>query len=469
MNIRGKLSVTFILLLIFGVTAVSSYSILFIRAFLLDEGVRQMQDDGRWMIQTIQYLPAGTQFPARLDQVGQAIRYHLVIYDETGMQLKASPAEPPGMYTGMLPDSLIRELTATENEVIMVNEKETDFIYAFAHLPRSVNEAHYLQISQAKDEIFKPIATIRWIIYTGMFISIGLIVIVSTLFARYLSRPIVTLNKAARRIAEGDVNYKINLRRKDEFGALSDSLNQMASRLREDNAQLQQINEKQRLFLADIAHEVRNPLHTIMGSLEMLEMNELNPDKRKKYLANAASHADRLSRLFSDLMTLQRYSSDENFIREKVFDLSGITRKMDEWYREEADNKGVDLSVDKQSLFVEADPGKIEQVLENLISNALKFTAEGHVHLRYEEEKDNVVVKVTDTGTGIPHQHLPRLFDRFYRMDKARSRDRGGTGLGLAIVKSILDAHGREVHVESREGHGSEFSFRLKKAPPPPA
>ncbi|MEX1121951.1 MAG: HAMP domain-containing sensor histidine kinase, partial [Balneolales bacterium] len=283
-------------------------------------------------------------------------------------------------------------------------------------------------------------------------------------FSRYLSKPIVSLSNAAKRIASGDVDYNINLKRKDEFGELSDSINQMALKLREDNEQLQYINEKQRQFFGDIAHEVRNPLHTIMGSLEMMEMDKLEPAKRQKYIKNAVSQADRLSRLFSDLMTLQRYDSDENFIQQKEFDISGITRKIYDWYSDQAENKGVNLSVDQHPVLVKADPGKIEQVLENLVSNAFKFTTQGTICLSYEQENEMVLIKVSDTGSGIPDQHLNKLFDRFYRMDKARSRRQGGTGLGLAIVKSILNAHGQEIQVESREGKGSTFSFRLKKA-----
>ncbi|MEX1136635.1 MAG: HAMP domain-containing sensor histidine kinase [Balneolales bacterium] len=465
MNIRSKISLTFILLLIFGVTAVSSYSILFIRAFLLDEGVRQMEEDGRWMVQTIQNLSEGPGFEQRMDQVEQAIRYNLVLFDENGLVLNISPNDTDNNPGATLADTLQQDLTRKDNNVVVVNEKRDPSIYAFAYLPQSVNEAQYLQISQSKDKIFEPITTIRWIIYTGMFISIGLIFLVSTIFSRYLSKPIVTLSNAAKRIADGDVDYNINLKRKDEFGELSTSLNQMASKLREDNEQLQQINKKQRQFFADIAHEVRNPLHTIMGSLEMLEMDKLGPDKRKKYINNAVSQAERLSRLFSDLMTLQRYDSDESFIQEKEFDISEITGKIDDWYHDEAKKKGIYLLVDRQSVRVIADPIKIEQVLENLVSNALKFTDKGAVNVTCEQENGTILIKVTDTGPGIPDHHLPRLFDRFYRMDKARSRGQGGSGLGLAIVKSILNAHGEDIHIESKEGEGSTFSFRLNKAP----
>ncbi|MEX0684800.1 MAG: HAMP domain-containing sensor histidine kinase [Balneolales bacterium] len=463
MNIRGKLSLTFILLLIFGVTAVSSYSILFIRAFLLDESVKQMEEDGRWMAQTMQNLPDGLDFEEKLGEVKEIVRYNLALYDSTGTLMPSSYDGTFKMRDKVLPEPIRMELNQAYSNSIVINEKGVASIYVYANLPQSSNHARYLQISQSKDKIFEPITTIRWIIYSGMFISIVLIIIVSTIFSRYLSQPIISLSNAAKRIAKGDVNHRINLKRQDEFGELSVSLNQMASRLREDNEKLQAINEKQRQFFADIAHEVRNPLHTIMGSLEMLEMDKLQPEKRNKYIGNAISQAERLSNLFQDLMTLQRYDSDEDFIQRTKFNLSDITGKIDNWFREDAEKKGITLHIDKHPVTVLADPVKIEQVLENLISNALKFTKKGEVSLNYEVTDKRVQISVSDTGPGIPAHHLEKIFDRFYRIDEARSREQGGTGLGLAIVKSILVAHNKEIQVTSTEGKGSTFSFELDK------
>jgi signal transduction histidine kinase len=129
-----------------------------------------------------------------------------------------------------------------------------------------------------------------------------------------------------------------------------------------------------------------------------------------------------------------------------------------------AQEKGIILTYKNPPVKVKGDPDKIEQVLENLLTNAIKFTNEGEINISVRCDSKDVIVEVSDTGIGITNDHLDRLFDRFYRTDKARSRDKGGTGLGLAVVKSILSAHQSEIRVESEPGKGSRFWFRLKKA-----
>ena len=343
----------------------------------------------------------------------------------------------------------------------VINKKSSDLIYVYVHLKKSQNKAHFIQLSQYKATLFEPIKTIRWIIYTGIFISMGLIIIVSALVARSFSRPILQLTDAAHKIADGDVNQEIHLKRKDEFGTLAESLNQMAQKLRSDNENLKRIYEKQRQFYADITHEVRNPLHTIMGSLDMLELDNIPEDKQKKYILNAKNQVDRINHLFKDLMTLQRYDSDQQFVQLEPFDLSVITLRISDWYREEANKKGIALEVSGEHIMVMGDPSKIEQVLDNLVSNAVKYSQAQHITVFYGANAGKVHVEVCDDGVGIPHEHLSRLFDRFYRTDKARSRDKGGTGLGLAVVKSILNAHNSEIFVNSEVGKGTCFTFDL--------
>ncbi len=189
----------------------------------------------------------------------------------------------------------------------------------------------------------------------------------------------------------------------------------------------------------------------------------MSEEKKDKYIATAKKQTERISHLFKDLKILQRYDSDEYFVERQKFDLADAARHIKDWYSDKADKKGLELNIDQHSCDVIGDPGKIEQVLDNLISNALKYTNEGSVDLTYTSKDSKVTVIIEDTGIGISDEHLDRLFDRFYRTDKARSRDKGGTGLGLAVVKSIVKGHGSEIHVESEVGQGTRFWFTLPK------
>lgn len=462
MSIRAKLAWTFILLLIFGITAISSYSILFIRNYLLDQGEEQIRNDTEWLAITIENLQNNNEFETNLNEAARTSGYRLAIYDEDGIIFASVPYDDALLGRDELP-TIMRTQLRNSGDVQIVNDENNEQLVAFNAIEGSINPARYIQVSIQKDQIYEPIKTIRWIIYTGMFISIGLVILVSVLFSRSISKPIIQLESAAKDIAGGNVDRTLQLDRKDEFGALAQSLNQMAERLRSDNEKLKKLYDKQRQFFADITHEIRNPLHTISGSLEMLQLKNLAPEQRLRYLETAARQTERINRLFKDLMTLQRYDSDSYFIEKKPFDLQLTLVDIEEMFRNQAAEKGLKLIVDKKPVTVYADPNKIEQVLENLVSNAIKYTNKGYVKVSLSESDSDVTLKIEDTGIGISEDHLNRLFDRFYRTDKARSRDKGGTGLGLSVVKSILTAHGSAIHIESTPGEGSLFWFSIEK------
>jgi len=463
MSIRSKLAWTFILLLIFGITAISSYSILFIRNYLLAEGELQIINDTEWLAITIQNLQVDDDFETNLNEAARTSGYKIAVYDQDGELFAEVPYNEEQTAPGQI-DGLSSSFDQAERGVLLQNQSDGENLRAFFEMNQQENPVRYLLISIEKDQIYEPIKTIRWIIYTGMFISIFLVISVSILFSRYISSPILQLEAAARDIAEGNVDRTLNLDRKDEFGQLADSLNRMAERFRSDNEEMKKLYDKQSQFFADITHEIRNPLHTISGSLEMLELENLTEEQREHYLKTAARQTERINRLFVDLKTLQHYDSDSHFIEKQNFDLKEVIAQVVSVYGVKAKSKGLEIEYDGESARVYADPNKIEQVLENLISNAVKYTNKGKIKIRVEKSGADYNVYVDDTGIGISNEHLGRLFDRFYRTDKARSRDKGGTGLGLAVVKSILSAHGTDIQVKSTPGKGSSFWFTLPSA-----
>ena len=464
MKIRSKLAWTFILLLVFGILLISSYSIVFIRNFLLKEQRSELERDARWMALSIEQLHLTKPFRAEMAQLANTAGYNLAVYDSRGQLLSVYPDSIRDEASLGMPAGMYNQLDDLDSDDEVIKRENDSKIYAYTILESDLNEARFLELSIHQSSIDQPVRQVRYIIYSGIGVSIILIVIVSVLLGRYISRPITQLKDAAQQIAGGDTKRKIDVKRTDEFGTLAHSLNEMASKLRAENEKLMRINERQRQFFGDITHEVRNPLHTIMGSLEMLQLDNLKPEKRTKYIRTAMGQAERLNRLFKDLMTLQRYDSDQYFIEESSFDMADIANDMEDWYKEAAEEKGLKLYVDKRSCRAVGDPDKIEQVVENLVSNAIKYTNEGKVWLRYNKSGNEVVVSVRDTGIGISDEHLDRLFDRFYRTDKARSRDKGGTGLGLSVVKSILNAHNSEIDIKSVPGEGTTFTFRLPAA-----
>lgn len=463
MNIQAKLASVYIVLLSIGVIVISAYAILSIRSFLYEEAVQKFETDAQTFAESLETEISNQDLFEKVEFMSDLTGYNVALFDEAGSLIVYAPFDESQFTDSreMMNDLLKSELSGPQTQVIL-NEEGLDKLISFHRIEANTSDARYLRISQMKEDLYAAEASIRHLIYGAMVGSILVVVIVSFLFARYLARPITQLSEAALEIAEGNLDREINLNRNDEFGTLAETLNQMAGTLKADNEKLKNLNEKQNQFFADIAHEVRNPLHTISGAMEMLQMENLGEEKKSQYMATAQKQIERVVRLFEDIKSLQRYDLDASFINRSKFDISAVVKEVVKTYQPIATEKGINLKITRiDESIVDADEDKIEQVLDNLISNAIKYTNDGEIKVECIQKEKEVLISVEDTGIGIGEEHLDRLFDRFYRTDKARSRDKGGTGLGLAVVKGILAAHQREIFVESKAGQGSRFYFSL--------
>ncbi len=220
-------------------------------------------------------------------------------------------------------------------------------------------------------------------------------------------------------------------------------------------------------FVANVSHELRTPVAVIKGYAETLLDGALDdlPERGRHFISIIASHTERLTNLINDILTLSRLESNQTNLKLDPLDLSLTVRNATTLLKEHALGKGIDLSIQcpEQLPKIMADHGQLEQVILNLVDNAIKYTPDGGTVTVTTAEKDgNLLLSVKDTGMGIPHKDLPRIFERFYRVDEARSREQGGTGLGLAIVKHIVHLHGGKITVDSEAGRGSCFTVSLK-------
>lgn len=219
-------------------------------------------------------------------------------------------------------------------------------------------------------------------------------------------------------------------------------------------------------FLGNVSHELRTPIFTIQGYLETL-LDGAIEDKNvnKIFLNKALNHTNNLNTLLNDLIDISMIEAGQMRMSFRYFKIHEFLKNLMNEYNQQAESKGLKLFLhsvnEKLELF--GDKNRLRQVMVNLITNAIKYTEKGNVEIGVIEEGNSAIVYVQDTGLGISPEDLPRIFERFYRVDKDRSRDLGGTGLGLAIVKHILEAHDSKINVESKLNHGSKFYFRLKK------
>ena len=223
-------------------------------------------------------------------------------------------------------------------------------------------------------------------------------------------------------------------------------------------------------FIGNLAHELKTPIFNIQGFiLTLLEGGMEDPEINRKFLLKAAKNVERMSGLLEDLDVITKMEAGNLDIELVPFDLLDIVRETIESLEPKAKRNNIELRITKgmdgSKVMVLGDAAKLVQVLTNLIVNSINYGTEGgRTEVRYYDAEDSILVEVADTGIGIREEDLPRVFERFYRVDKSRSRHAGGSGLGLAICKHIIETHGQTINVRSTYGEGSTFSFTLEKA-----
>ncbi len=232
--------------------------------------------------------------------------------------------------------------------------------------------------------------------------------------------------------------------------------------------ELKKLEAFRKEFIADVSHELKTPIFAAQGFVHTLLDGAVNDKNvRNRFLKKAAKSLDGLDVLVQDLLTLSQIETGDIKMRFEHIDLYKLCEEVIDQFEEKADKKKIKLKVHapNHKFYVYADWQRITQVVTNLISNAINYTREeGEVTISFDAGKKNVTTYITDSGEGIPPQHIQRIFERFYRVDKSRSREKGGTGLGLAIVKHILEGHNSKAEVQSAVGKGSVFSFKLPRS-----
>ena len=284
------------------------------------------------------------------------------------------------------------------------------------------------------------------------------ILILLTQFSQ--NRRLKKISIIASNYANGNFSEKISFNTADEVGSITASMNYMAH-------QLNTLEEDQRKFISNVSHDFRSPLTSLKGYLEAIKDGTIPPEMQEKYIDIMLFEAERLSKLSEGLLDLNKYGSKLSMINLQPFDINLVIKQCAMSFEGRCLEKRLvfNLVLVGEQLLVEADKSRIEQVVYNLIDNAIKFSdTDSSIDIETTIRNDKVYVSVKDHGIGIPKEHLGKIFDRFYKSDHSRGKDKKGSGLGLSIVKEIISSHDENISVVSTVGAGTEFTFSLPRA-----
>lgn len=305
--------------------------------------------------------------------------------------------------------------------------------------------------------------SLRDIMIHAAFITLVIVYALSFIillaFHFFVYRPLHIITEAATQYATGNLDYEIPVKTEDEMGYLSASLNYMSS-------QLKDMEDYQKKFVANVSHDFRSPLTSIKGYVEAMADGTIPPELHEKYLNIILFETERLTDLTHDLLTLNEFDTKNLLLNKKAFDIHEVIKQVAASFEGVCTQKkiSIELIFATKRLHVMADQRKIEQVLYNLLDNAIKFSdTNSIITIETTERGEKVYISVKDNGIGIPRNALNKIWERFYKTDLSRGKDKKGTGLGLSIVKEIIQAHGENINVVSTEGVGTEFIFSLPK------
>jgi signal transduction histidine kinase len=271
--------------------------------------------------------------------------------------------------------------------------------------------------------------------------------------------PLNKINKAAQEYTKGNYSYPLKLNRQDEYATLAASVSYMAG-------ELDKLDDYQKKFVANISHDFRSPLTSIKGYAEALQDGTIPYELKDKYLGIILFETERLNKLTTSLLALNSFENHGTLLDIVSFDINNIIKKTAESFEGTCTQKKITLNLifSSKDTLVDADMGKIQQVLYNLLDNAIKFSHHNStIKISTVEKGDKVFVSVKDNGIGIPKESIKKIWERFYKTDTSRGKDKKGTGLGLSIAKEIITAHNENINVISTEGVGTEFLFTLTR------
>lgn len=458
-----------LILTVLGVLAVALITVDFFASRIVESNYvdglrRELVQKGRMAAVSIH-----SRDQAHLLRMADAAKARITIIAPDGRVLADSEADASKMENHRNRPEVAEALAGRDGSSVRVSHTlGINFLYVTVPIPEGA-----MRLAVPLSEIKEQVNTIRKQILASIALAFFPSVLIAALFARHVSSRLGSIIEFAGKLAEGNFRARMENLGNGELGVLSKKLNETGEKLRHmfeqlqrEQVELEKLERIRKDFVINVSHELRTPLASIQGYTETLLDGAIHdPDNNIRFLTIIRQNAERLTRLTADLLTLSRIELKTQKFQFAAYYVNALLEENVDSLRPIAERKNIELIIEpappQTEVFCDAEA--VHQILSNLLDNAVKYTPEGGRVTVGAREIEGSAVRfyVRDTGIGIPQEDLPRLFERFYRVDKARSRELGGTGLGLAIVKHLVRSQGGDVSVDSEAGVGSTFSFTL--------
>jgi two-component system, OmpR family, phosphate regulon sensor histidine kinase PhoR len=477
-KIQTKITLTYVLLAVIVVLSLGAISSVRIEAFFKDRLVSHLSTLANIVALLIEHenVPDILLIDGRIRSLAEveSVRISVISSDGTVLIDSDVPYESIDNVENHFDRPEVREAVG-KGIGVHTRRSETvqrDFMYVARRVNLDSSSAvlaniYIIRVAAPLDDMQHDINEIRYIIFIAGLIVLLIVVGVSFFISRQITKPLVDLARSVEEIREGNLDKHIEVTTDDEIAMVARTVNGLVEKLRADIGRMTKLEKYRSEFLGNVSHELRTPIFSLQGFIETLLNGAVDdPAVNRDFLRKAYTHAARLNTLLNDLINISQIESGEMKMSFHSFPVREFLDSVVKEMSPVAEQNHVMLKMKTPSqndVYAYGDKQRLFQVMRNLIQNAVAYNKPyGEVIVSYERLTDSIRISVSDSGIGIAEEHLPRIFERFYRVDRDRSREVGGTGLGLSIVKHIVEAHKSSVNVKSTPGKGSVFSFQLK-------
>ncbi len=397
----------------------------------------------------------------QLDALDTYLDATLWIINPSGRMILDS-SSPVNVETEVVIENFDSTVTSGSNYVVgdFFHTFDETMLSVFAPITADYKVKGYVVIHKPISSIQTAANSLLTISYLMLVILFLLSLIILIFFTEIVYIPLRKITEATEQYASGNMHYEFTVESEDEMGYLAASLSYMAS-------EIARSEDDQKKFIANVSHDFRSPLTSIKGYLEAMIDGTIPPEMHEKYLSIVLNETERLTKLTNSLLTLNNLNTKGIMLNKSDFDINAVIRNVAASFEGTCRERtiAIELVLTGDQMYVFADIDKIQQVLYNLLDNAIKFSHhDSIIKMETTEKYNKIFISVKDSGIGIPKDDLKLIWDRFYKSDSSRGKDKKGTGLGLSITKEIIRSHGENINVISTEGVGTEFIFSLPKS-----